>query len=307
MLTPQEKIIIEDYKKAVKRYYRDMVVIELAKVIKLDYWIMRVEKILAEAGSFNPPHRHSKFTIVYIVAGEGKKTIGSLTVPIKSRTLMFVPPRVVTSSFYSLNTEGYYLTFNLKFFLQEHFPAHHLLNMDLFARRLVPYAYLPIKLGQQVTEIFEIILDERDHQRRKKEELIALKILELIIICERVLKTEKITRRPPPPPAARFVDLVQKHYKQQHSTHYYAEKLHMHPNSLNATTKRYLGQSAKATINAFLITEAKQLLHQTGLSVKEMAFELGFHSDSHFLRFFKIHTGVTPSTYRQKKFENVVN
>ena len=51
--------------------------------------------------------------------------------------------------------------------------------------------------------------------------------------------------------------------------------------------------------------EAKNLLYHTSMSVKEIAFQLGFQSASHFFRFFKKHTGMSPLGYRKSEFENV--
>jgi AraC family transcriptional regulator, transcriptional activator of pobA len=81
----------------------------------------------------------------------------------------------------------------------------------------------------------------------------------------------------------------------------------VHPNQLNANTKKFLGQSAKTTIDKMLLQEAEYLLLQTAFSVKEIAYELGFQSASHFFRFFKKNKGTSPALYRRQTFENVVN
>jgi len=46
------------------------------------------------------------------------------------------------------------------------------------------------------------------------------------------------------------------------------------------------------------VLEAKRLLYNTGMSVKEIAFNLGFKDSSYFIRFFKRMTSVTPLSYR---------
>ena len=46
--------------------------------------------------------------------------------------------------------------------------------------------------------------------------------------------------------------------------------------------------------------EAKRLLHFSTLSVKEIAFQLGFADFGYFGRLFKRHTGITPTEYRQR-------
>ena len=136
--------------------------------------------------------------------------------------------------------------------------------------------------------------------------MMALKILELLIICERVFrKNKKGANKTMPPLIIDYLNLIQKHYAEHHSVGFYAEKLFVHPNMLNAFCRRHLLQSAKATIDLKLIEESKSLLQNTALSVKEIAYELGFESATHFFRFFKRLAGTSPLSFRKSEFENV--
>ncbi|OYQ35108.1 hypothetical protein CHU92_11045 [Flavobacterium cyanobacteriorum] len=80
---------------------------------------------------------------------------------------------------------------------------------------------------------------------------------------------------------------------------YYADKLGVHPNYLNAVVKRITNQTASQIIQGQLIVMAKSLLLQTPLSIKEIGYRLGFTEPTHFAAFFKKHTGKTPVEYRK--------
>lgn len=303
MLSVNEKVILEDFKKAMKHSEKQSVIDVDQSISKtLSSFLLRIESGLSEIGSTIPPFRADRFVIIYISTGQGKQMVGKTTFTVNDRTLAIVLPRVITSySSYSESTKGYYLSFNLKYFFQLHFPIHHLLKMHLFKKGVIPFCYVDIKHGQSIEKIFETILEEGHHQRRNKNELIALKILELIILCDRMIET--LRSKPSnycSPLLIRYTDLINEYYKEQHTTIYYAEKLKVHPNSLNATAKRYLNQSAKVMLDTKLVNEAKYLLYNTNLSVKEIAYELGFKSPSHFFRFFKRYSGNSPLHYRQK-------
>jgi len=301
MLSFDEKKLLEEYKKAFKGYYRNKTVIDLDKKLRanLDSYLIRLEDSVPSLKFNLPPYRQSKYMILYVMKGTGEKTIGKIKVKIKDRTLMIVAPYITSSSSYSNDVKGYNFTFNLKFFLQEQFPKHHLLKWNLFNPALVPCAYPDVKVGNYLTGIFESILDEISHSKKYKEEMIALKTLEVLLVCERITKIKTPGEKTYKPPLlVQYIELIQEHYKEEHSTRYYAQKLHIHPNSLNTATNRYLQQSAKSVIEAKLVNEAQVLLNQTTLSVKEIAYELGFHSPSYFFRFFKKYTGKTPATYR---------
>jgi AraC family transcriptional regulator, transcriptional activator of pobA len=82
---------------------------------------------------------------------------------------------------------------------------------------------------------------------------------------------------------------------------FYASKLNVHPNHLNAVVKRITGKTAGTFISNGLITSAKSLLQQTHLSIKEIAFRLHFKKPTHFTSFFKKATGFTPQQYRENR------
>lgn len=77
----------------------------------------------------------------------------------------------------------------------------------------------------------------------------------------------------------------------------YAEILCVSDKHLNEIVKRQTGKSASTLIYRQLITEAKRLLN-SGLTVKEVGFELKFDDPAHFSKFFKTQTGSSPSDFR---------
>ncbi|MEJ7665538.1 MAG: helix-turn-helix domain-containing protein [Hymenobacter sp.] len=68
---------------------------------------------------------------------------------------------------------------------------------------------------------------------------------------------------------------------------YYADKLAIHPNHLNAAVKRATGKTAHELLHEHLLAIAKMLLSQTRLSAKEIAYQLAFKEPAHFANFFK--------------------
>jgi AraC family transcriptional regulator, transcriptional activator of pobA len=275
---------------------------------KAEHNLVHLDEILPGIGLTVPSNKHADFIIVYCTKCKGRKKIGDFTFSLRNQTLIVIPAYSTRSLFFDRGCKGYVLTFNLRFFLEEYFPRHRLLKMAMLKPELIPYTYLGSEEGKQMGGIFQTLLDEKLHSRKNREEIISLKILELILHCERLLKFENCGQKKPfPPLVIKYIDLVRQHLKAQHSVRFYAEKLLVHPNQLNANTKKYLRQSAKATLDIMIIQEAEYFLLQTAFSVKEIAFELGFQSASHFFRFFKRHKGVSPASYRSQMFENVAN
>ena len=83
------------------------------------------------------------------------------------------------------------------------------------------------------------------------------------------------------------------------SVPFYADRLAVHPNHLNAVVKRITGKTVSHLIQEQLLVAAKGLLSQTALSVKEIAHQLGFEEPTHFNAFFKKMTNATPKNFRE--------
>jgi AraC family transcriptional regulator, transcriptional activator of pobA len=96
----------------------------------------------------------------------------------------------------------------------------------------------------------------------------------------------------------RFLSLVEKQFLEAKSVTIFANQLNVTPNYLNECVKSISGRSAKEVINQVLLLEAKSLLMQTAVPIKEIAFHLNFQDYSHFTKFFKEATGRTPAEFR---------
>ena len=62
--------------------------------------------------------------------------------------------------------------------------------------------------------------------------------------------------------------------------------------------KEYTGYAPAQYFQELKLRKAKELLTETNLSIKEIAYELDFSSYEYFLSFFKKRVGVTPSEHR---------
>lgn len=98
-----------------------------------------------------------------------------------------------------------------------------------------------------------------------------------------------------------FNSLVAAQYARWHKVSDYADEIRISPKRLSQTIKSLTGKPAKAVIQDRLLLEAKRLLLHTELSVKEIAYQLGFEEPLHFSSFFKKKAGVSLSAFRNTK------
>ena len=95
-----------------------------------------------------------------------------------------------------------------------------------------------------------------------------------------------------------FLTLVSEYHSTERGVAFYADKLCLTPKYLSKLVKTASGRSAPDWIDSFVILEAKNLLKYSGIPIKEVVYRLHFPNPSVFHKFFKTHTGMTPSEYR---------
>ena len=96
-----------------------------------------------------------------------------------------------------------------------------------------------------------------------------------------------------------FLDLVHHQYRTSRDVTEYASRLNISPRKLSDCCRECGGKGAKEIINDQLIAEAKRFLQFSSRPVKEIAFDLNFHSPEQFSHFFKTHARVSPLLYRE--------
>lgn len=97
-----------------------------------------------------------------------------------------------------------------------------------------------------------------------------------------------------------FLRLVTDYHTTERNMAFYADKLCLTPKYLSKLVKTVSGRSAPEWIDSFVILESKNMLKYSDLSIKEIVSKLNFPNQSVFYKFFKSHTGLTPSQYRNE-------
>jgi len=102
------------------------------------------------------------------------------------------------------------------------------------------------------------------------------------------------------PIISKFLELIETDFTGSKSVSFYANKIAVTSNYLNILSKKELGVTAKVIINRKVILEAKRLLLGSDLTIKEIAFNLGFRSIAAFSSFMYNRTGMYPKGLRKE-------
>lgn len=99
----------------------------------------------------------------------------------------------------------------------------------------------------------------------------------------------------------KYMTLVRENFREHHNVSFYAEQLCITTRYLSTIVRSVAGESPKDIIDHMIVLEAKVLLRSTNMSIQEIALRLHFPDQSYLGRYFRKHTGESPSEYRNKR------
>jgi AraC family transcriptional activator of pobA len=243
------------------------------------------------------PHKHDFFVIILFDQAAGVHNIDSRNYSINNREVHVLFPGQVHKWSIHDGTIGYQLMIERAFFEQfapffrfsfTNYQNHPVIKLTDQAFSLLMYEFNAIREELRTTDSLAHIINAR-------AAVIAAVISKE---AEHVFTEFKVYQSNPR--LAKFNTLIDEFYKEQKSVAFYAEQLHISANYLNILCRKQLKVSATQLIQQRVCTEAKRLLQSSGISVKEIAFELGFADQAYFSNFFKSQTGLNPTQFRDQ-------
>lgn len=193
--------------------------------------------------------------------------------------------------------EGYLLSFTLNFFCKDDNDIELIFHNGLFCH-FDQNEVIPVKKHTVLTHQLELIREEM--QDKPYQYLISVHSrIELILITinrEKVDRGDEIWK--PDALFLKFLELVRSNFEKNYTVKDYAQLLATTEAKLNEQSKTHAGKTAQHVIHNLVISEAKRLLIYQKLTVKEVAYKLGFNDPFYFSNFFKKFTHISPKSYQ---------
>lgn len=99
--------------------------------------------------------------------------------------------------------------------------------------------------------------------------------------------------------SSKFFALVDEHFKEKKSLAFYAERLNISKPYLHQCIIATSGKAPGYWIDYYRLSYAKKCLSSLNMSVLQVAQDLNFAGLPQFCKFFKNHTGLTPTQFRR--------
>jgi len=244
-----------------------------------------------------PPHRRNFFTIIFFEdQKDGQVSINEKSHQHLTNAILFQGEEHIFSFVRDEQVKGTILLFKPSFLLPQikeadfQYPFFSLLNQNIF------------HLSEKEHEAFHHLLKAVNVEKSNREvtKYLLLSILEKCQILfqtyseeeQYISKKYRLTRH--------FRQLVNNYFQSEKQVEFYAQKLNITSNHLNDVVKSQTNKTAKRHILDRTLLEAKNLLSYSDMDIAEIAYLLNFSETTHFNRFFKRETQVTPRIYRHQ-------
>ncbi|MGN0188358.1 MAG: helix-turn-helix domain-containing protein [Candidatus Cryptobacteroides sp.] len=162
----------------------------------------------------------------------------------------------------------------------------------------------------RIREIFEILYDREQDEPSVLNERLRLALGEAL--CYQIAIAYGKHWAKQPREASRddkiflkFIFSIYENLREEKEVKFYAAQQSLTPRYFSLKIKSHTGKNAAQWISEAVINECKTLLTDSSLSIKEIAYRLGFTNQSFFGRYFKKHTGLTPGEFRKSLSQQV--
>jgi AraC family transcriptional activator of pobA len=238
------------------------------------------------------PHRHGRLHQVMLgESGGGDAQLDGTSFALQAGSLVNVPAGSVHGFRFARGTQGYVATMPdelVDALLAGSGDVHH----DLRAARVVT---APRQARQTLRQIW------REFNARSAARALVLRGLAATLLgltARALADSTPPTGAREPPLLRRFDALLEAHYCEHWTVSDYARALAVTPTHLSRIARATTGQALSRLIDARLAREARRQLAYTSMSVKTIAYALGFADPAYFSRVFTRTVGVSPRRFR---------
>ncbi len=256
-------------------------------------------KPLQQNFSLEKPRRIRKYVLVWC-------SYGSVTIAVDENEFKLKTNDVITITSGQIHyikkakaAKGFVLEFTYDFFCKNDNDIELIFHNSLFCHFAMNEV---IPLGKsQVVEV-ELTQIEKELKQKPYQYLISIHSRIELILVEINRSKIKLGCEIYKPDALflKFLEMLRTNFKKNFTLGQIASSLSTTESKLNGLSKLHTGRTAQNVMHGLIASEAKRLFIYEKLSVKEVAYELGFNDPFYFSNFFKKLTKLSPKLYKEK-------
>ena len=252
------------------------------------------------------PYKRRDFYKIMVLTGGSKVHYADKVVEVKKNAISFSNPHIPYKWEHTDKIRsGAFCIFNQHFFHQ----YGNLNQYSVFQPNGTHIFELTDDQFKKVTVIFDRMFTEINSDYIHKYDVLRTLVFELLHFAMKMepsAKFEKQEMNASKRISALFLELLERQFPiddshrsvSHRSASDFANQLNVHVNHLNRAIKEITDKTTTVIISERILQESKILLKHSSWSVSEVAYSLGFKEVTHFNNFFKKHTNMNPTKFR---------
>jgi AraC family transcriptional activator of pobA len=268
------------------------------------FWLTKIDNTVEE--NFGQKNE-SYLNILWNPFNDTNVTVDNVIYPLKKNEIMFLTElhAIESSTIEVLNS----IQFNRQFYcLDNHDSEIGCKGILFFGTSQVPTIFLNEENDAAIALLWKVFQNELKASDELQGEMLQMLLKRFLILCTRIFKEQNKVRHVEETKMdiiRNFSFLVEVHYKSKHTVAEYAALMNKPAKSLTNLFSSHISKTPLQIIQERIVLEAKRMLLNTEITIKEITFELGFEDMPSFSRFFKNKIGISPKGYRDNN--GVVN
>jgi AraC family transcriptional regulator, transcriptional activator of pobA len=256
-------------------------------------------KPLDKAIDLQQPRRVRKYVLVWCSTGAVTLIADENVFELKANTVITITSGQVHYIKRSKAAKGFVLEFTYDFFCRNDRDIELIFHNSLFCHFAMNEV---ISLGKSRMVEWQLERIENEVKQKPYQYLISVhSLIELMLVeinRSKIRQGDEIYR--PDALFLKFLDAVIANFKNNLTVRQIAVSINTTESKLNELSKLHTGRTAQSVIHGLIASEAKRLFMHEKLSVKEVAYQLGFNDPFYFSNFFKKQTKESPKLYKEK-------
>lgn len=252
-----------------------------------------------KATELQQPRRIMKYVLVWCASGSVTISVDENEFTLTANSVITITSGQIHYFKKSSAAKGLVLEFTYDFFCKDDNDIELIFHNSLFCHfamnEVIPLAKSHV-VKQQLLEI-EKELQEQPYQY-------GISVHSRIALILVALNRSKIKQGneiyKPDALFLRFLETIRGNFAKNLTVRQIAVILGTTESKLNELSKLHTGKTAQNIIYGLVASEAKRLFTYEKLSVKEVAYALGFNDPFYFSNFFKKQTKLSPKQYKEK-------
>jgi AraC family transcriptional activator of pobA len=239
---------------------------------------------------------------IFLLEGNGKVNVDLIEYNFEGKIALFTTPYQIIYFNTEKPIETRRLQFHGDFYCIEYHKKEVACNGLLF-NNIYQHPHINLEKPNyiEMDYIFGKLIIEIENTDSYSQSVVKAYLQLILALCSKIKSKDLVIyeEKNAHHPLMKFKALLEENFHKERQPSFYAAQMGISPNNFSKICKQHFLKTPSELIQERVILECKKLIHLSYKSMKEIAAELNFDDENYFSRYFKKHSQITPTAFRE--------